>query len=413
MSAPEITARIEADWLGDPRLERLFAAIAVAGDTCWVVGGAVRNTLLGLPVTDLDVATTALPEVVTARARAAGLKPVPTGIEHGTITVVVEGHGFEVTTLRQDIETHGRHATVKFGRDWAADAHRRDFTMNALYASLDGVVHDFVGGVADARAGRVRFIGDPARRIAEDRLRILRFFRFHAAYGRGPMDRAGLHAAIVARDGLFGLSAERIGQEMLKLVVARDAAATLHVMSDAGLLQRVLGRAADLGGFARAAKVAQKGDAPLLLAALAGWTEGDALAVAERLRMSNAARDRMVSAVRLGRSAGSGDVLRLLHAGGRAGARDGLVMAHARGRLDAAELAALLERAAQSEVPVLPIAGRDVTALGVAPGRAVGRVLAAAEAWWIAGGFVAEREQMLAFCKTQSAKIVNGLEGAS
>ena len=233
MSEPQITDRIAADWLADPRLARLFSAIERDDETCWVVGGAVRNTLIGLPVTDVDVATTALPKVVMKRAAAAGLKPVPTGIAHGTVTVVAEGHPFEVTTLRRDVETHGRHATVHFGRDWSADAHRRDFTMNALYASLDGAVHDFVGGVADARAGLVRFIGEAATRIAEDRLRILRFFRFHAAYGRGAPDPEGLAAAIAAQAGLADLSAERIGQETMKLVVARRAAETVAVMSAA------------------------------------------------------------------------------------------------------------------------------------------------------------------------------------
>ncbi|TBW37443.1 CCA tRNA nucleotidyltransferase, partial [Siculibacillus lacustris] len=298
-----------AAWLADPRLLRLFAAIETDTDTAWVVGGAVRNTLLDRPVVDVDVATTTLPEVVTARALAAGLKPVPTGIDHGTVTVVVEGHPFEVTTLRRDVESHGRHATVAFGRDWEADARRRDFTLNALYASLDGVVHDFVGGIADCRAGRVRFIGDAAQRIAEDRLRILRFFRFHAAYGRGGLDPAGLAATIVARDGLAGLSAERIGQETLKLVVAVGAPATLATMSDVGLAQRLLGRAVDLAGFARlhalaagfGGPVRDAATAPLFLAALAAWTEGDTVALAARLRLANAARDRMVVAVRLAR----------------------------------------------------------------------------------------------------------------
>ncbi|MER2606094.1 MAG: CCA tRNA nucleotidyltransferase, partial [Siculibacillus sp.] len=302
--------RISAPWLDDPRLARLFAAIEREGDAAYVVGGAVRNTLLDLPAGDVDVATTALPEAVTARARAAGLKPVPTGIDHGTVTVVVEGHPFEVTTLRQDVASHGRHATVAFGRDWSVDAHRRDFTMNALYASLDGVVHDFVDGIADCRAGRVRFIGSAARRIEEDYLRILRFFRFHAAYGRGPLDAEGLAAAIAAREGLAGLSAERIGQETLKLMPAIGAPVTVAAMSDAGLLQRVLGRAADLGAFARLHALSNAGGRParaageavVFLTALAGWTEGDAIALGERLRLSNAARDRAVAATRAARA---------------------------------------------------------------------------------------------------------------
>jgi poly(A) polymerase len=413
VSTAEAATTIRADWLDDPCLHRLFAAIAVEGDACWVVGGAVRNALLDRPAGDIDVATTALPEVVSARARAAGLKSVPTGIEHGTITVVVESRPFEVTTLRQDIETDGRHAVVRFGRDRGLDAHRRDFTMNALYAGLDGRVFDDVGGVADCHAGRVRFIGAAATRIAEDRLRILRFFRFHAAYGHGVPDAEGLHAAIVARDGLFGLSAERIGQEMTKLVVAGGAAAALRVMSDAGLLQRVLGRAADLGGFSRLAAFAEAegapgrtvSEAPLWLSALAGWVEGDALALAERLRLSNAARDRMVAAVRLARRVVGASVADLLHAGGRDGARDAAAIAHARGQISAPALVRRLAEIEGTEPPELPISGRDVIALGVAPGREVGRILAVAEVFWRTRGFAPDRAALLALCAAEIAKI--------
>lgn len=415
MSLPETAGTtIRADWLADERLHRLFAAIAVDGDHCWVVGGAVRNALLGRPAGDIDVATTALPAVVSARAAGAGMKPVPTGIEHGTITVVADGRPFEVTTLRRDIETDGRHAVVRFGRDRVADAHRRDFTMNALYASLDGTVFDAVGGVADCRAGRVRFIGDAATRIAEDRLRILRFFRFHAAYGHGAPDAEGLHAAIAARDGLDGLSAERIGQETLKLVVADRAAATLAVMSDAGLLQRVLGRVGDLGGtvrldvFTRAHGIPARteAEAPLWLAVLGAWSEGDATTIAERLRLSHAVRDRMVAGVRLAPRVVRSSVAGLLHAGGRQGARDAALLAHARGWIEATALAGLLVAIEGTEPPKLPISGRDVVSLGVAPGREVGRILAAAEERWSAGNFMLDRADLLSFCELLISKIV-------
>lgn len=394
-------------WLRAPTLHRLFAAIERDGDTAWVVGGAVRNALLGRPVADVDVATTALPDVVTARAKAAGLKPVPTGIDHGTVTVVVDGHPYEVTTLRQDVETHGRHATVVFGRDWSADAHRRDFTMNALYASLDGVVHDFVGGIDDCLAGRVRFIGDPAARIEEDYLRILRFFRFHAAYGRGGLDPAGLHASIVARAGLDGLSAERIGQEMLKLVVAVGAPATAIAMSDCGLLQRVLGRAADLGRFLRlhafvtATGGLERGktDAPLYLAALAAWTEGDAVGLGLRLRLSNKATERMAEAVAMARRVPADldavGARRLLHAAGPQAFRDGLMLAHVGGRIRRAAMMAELDLPARWTVPRLPIGGRDLTGLGVTGGPRVGRLLAVAEAAWVASDFSLDRAALL------------------
>src|SRR4051812_47651281 len=189
-------------WLKEKPLADLLSVLDRDGEEARVVGGAVRNALLGLPHGDVDIATTAPPAEVTRRAEAAGFKGVPTGFDHGTVTVVIGGRPFEVTTLREDVETFGRRATVKFGRDWKRDAERRDFTMNGLSLSADGDVHDFVGGVEDLKARRVRFIGDAATRIAEDYLRILRFFRFHAYYGEGPLDAEGLHAAIVARGGL-------------------------------------------------------------------------------------------------------------------------------------------------------------------------------------------------------------------
>src|SRR6187455_1828204 len=200
------TRRIDAKWLREGALPRLLEVLDRDGEEARAVGGAVRNALLDMPVGKIDVATTATPQEVTKRVTAAGFKAVPTGIEHGTVTVVIDGAPFEVTTLRQDVETFGRHAKVAFGRDWKRDAERRDFTMNALSAARDGTVYDYVGGLADIEARRVRFIGDAATRIAEDYLRILRFFRFHAAYGEGAPDADGLTAAIKSRAGLDQLS---------------------------------------------------------------------------------------------------------------------------------------------------------------------------------------------------------------
>src|SRR3979490_984830 len=207
------------------------------GEEARVVGGAVRNALLQIPTGDIDIATTAVPDEVIRRAKAAGIKSVPTGIEHGTVTLVVERQPFEVTTLREDTETFGRKAKVAVGRDWVRDAERRDFTINGLSVDAEGVVHDHVGGLDDIAAKRVRFIGDPNQRIAEDYLRILRFFRIHAAYGAGEPDRAGYLACIAARAGLANLSAERVRMEMLKLMVAQRSAGAIAAMVDGGLLQ--------------------------------------------------------------------------------------------------------------------------------------------------------------------------------
>lgn len=231
----------DAPWLASGPAARVLGLLNADGEEARVIGGAVRNALMRIPLADIDIATTALPEEVIRRAKRAGIKTVPTGIEHGTVTLVVDGQPFEVTTLREDTETYGRKARVAFGRDWVRDAERRDFTINGLSVDASGVVHDHVGGLADIEARRVRFIGDPAQRIAEDYLRILRFFRFHAAYGAGEVDRAGYLACIGGRAGLAGLSAERIRMEMLKLVVANGAAGAVVAMADGGLLQPLFG----------------------------------------------------------------------------------------------------------------------------------------------------------------------------
>src|SRR5438477_1295998 len=240
----------DAPWLRSGPTARVLALLNGDGEEARVVGGAVRNALLKLPIGEIDIATTALPSEVIRRARAAGIKSVPTGIDHGTVTLVVDAQPFEVTTLREDTETFGRKAKVAFGRDWIRDAERRDFTINGLSVDADGVVHDYVGGLYDIAARRVRFIGDPARRIAEDYLRILRSFRFHAAYGAGEPDRAGYLACIAGRAGLSALSAERVRMEMLKLMVADGAATAAVAMVDGGLLPTIFGGVAYTGPFA-------------------------------------------------------------------------------------------------------------------------------------------------------------------
>jgi len=241
---------LDAPWLKSGPAARVLALLNGDGEAARVVGGAVRNALLGLAIGDIDIATTAVPQEVIRRARAAGVKSVPTGIEHGTVTLVVESQPFEVTTLREDTETFGRRARVAFGRDWAGDARRRDFTINGLSVDHSGLVHDFVGGLADIAERRVRFIGDPLQRIKEDYLRILRFFRIHAAFGAGEVDRAGYLACIASRAGLARLSAERVRMEMLKLLVANGALGAVTAMAEGGLLQPLLGGVAYTGPLA-------------------------------------------------------------------------------------------------------------------------------------------------------------------
>ena len=241
----------DAAWLQQSETKRVFAALAAPGIETRAVGGAVRDTLLGLPVSEVDLATTALPEKVIALARGADLKAVPTGIEHGTVTLVAGGVPFEVTTLRRDVETFGRHATVAFTEDWEEDARRRDFTLNALYAGSDGELFDPLGGYADLVAGRVRFIGDAEARIKEDYLRILRFFRFNAYYGKGAFDAEGLAACVRLRDGLDLLSAERVAGELRQLLVAPQAVRAVEALFDYGLLTQLLGGVPRLMRFER------------------------------------------------------------------------------------------------------------------------------------------------------------------
>jgi poly(A) polymerase len=230
----ELRMLAEVPWLKSGPAARVLALLNGDGEEARVVGGAVRNALLNIPAGDIDIATTALPDEVVRRAKAAGIKSVPTGIEHGTVTLVVDAHPFEVTTLREDTETFGRKAKVAFGRDWVRDAERRDFTINGLSVDAEGRVHDHVGGLADIAARRVRFIGDANQRIAEDYLRILRFFRMHAVYGADEPDRVGYLACIGGRAGLASLSAERVRMEILKIVVAEGAPVAVTAMADAG-----------------------------------------------------------------------------------------------------------------------------------------------------------------------------------
>ena len=288
----EVRVLADTPWLKSGPAARVLALLNGDGEEARVVGGAVRNALLNIPPGDLDIATTALPDEVARRAKAAGIKCVPTGIEHGTVTLVVDAEPFEVTTLREDTETFGRKAKVAFGRDWVRDAERRDFTINGLSVDADGVVHDHVGGLADIAARRVRFIGDAGQRIAEDYLRILRFFRMNAVYGVGAPDRAGYLACIGGRAGLASLSAERVRMEMLKIMVAEGALVAVTAMADAGLLQAIFGGVTYTGPMAAmisAERMLGLTPSPVRrLGALSVAVTEDAKRVAARLRLTNA-----------------------------------------------------------------------------------------------------------------------------
>jgi poly(A) polymerase len=396
--------KLDAAWLSEPPLAQLLSVLDRDGEEARVVGGAVRNTLLALPHGDIDVATTALPAEVTRRAEAAGFKAVPTGFDHGTVTVVIEGRPFEVTTLREDVETFGRHATVKFGRDWKRDAERRDFTMNALSLSPDATVHDYIGGLEDLRARRVRFIGDAATRIREDYLRILRFFRFHAYYGEGPPDAEGLHAAIVMRDGLEQLSRERVRMELLKLVLAPHAVPALAVMAEAGLLGSVLGGVPYLPSFTNMAKAeaacGMAPDATRRLGALGVWITEDAERLLSRLRLSNAEHERLTamgeSWWRVSPAMGETAARVLIYRIGPEHFTDRLLLAWTRSDASADDEAwrALATLPARWSAPAFPLKAADFIARGVEKGPVLGAALSRAENTWIAEGFPTDRKSL-------------------
>jgi poly(A) polymerase len=410
--------RLDAAWLREGAPALLLAALDRDGEEARVVGGAVRNGLIGEPAGDIDIATTALPDEVVRRAAAAGFKAVPTGIEHGTVTVVADGRPHEVTTLREDVETDGRRAKVAFGRDWQRDAERRDFTMNALSVARDGTIYDYVGGFVDLMARRVRFIGEPGKRIAEDYLRILRFFRFHAAYGHGAPDPAGLAACIAARQHLDRLSRERVQMEMFKLLVAAHAVPALAVMSEAGLLLSVLGGVPLLASLSNMIKIETSlelaADPVRRLGALALFTIEDADRLRERLRLANAEHERLRAMAdgwwRILAENAEQDGRAALYRLGREHFTDRVLLAWTRSPAGIAdttwhELARLPER---WTAPEFPLKAADFLERGVARGPALGMALRAAEEVWIAAGFPTDAADVAAIADAASRRAMGG-----
>jgi poly(A) polymerase len=389
-----------AEWLHRPETQAVFAALAARGHVGRAVGGAVRNALVGRSVADVDIATDARPEDVTRAAEAAGLKAIPTGLAHGTVTVVAGGHPYEVTTLRRDVETHGRHATVAFTDDWTEDARRRDFTLNALYCGADGTLFDPLGGYSDLAARRVRFIGDADERIREDYLRILRFFRLTAEFAEGPADAEGLAACVRERAGLAVLSAERVRVELLRLLAAPRGPEIAALMQDYGLLPGVLGAAPRPTLLARLAAIeAALGLAPdpvLRLAALAVEVAEDAERLRDRLRLSNGEAAKLMRAAGRGADIGppssEARARAWLYRHGAAAYRERVLLDWTRAG-DAPKGEAWHHRFGMPQrwqPPRFRLSGADVLALGVPAGRRVGEILRELEDWWIAGDFVAD-----------------------
>ncbi len=428
-AAPPGPARLPPQpWMTDPSARAVVAALDAAGAEVRFVGGCVRNALLGLPVADVDIATPDPPAAVIRLLEAAGLKAVPTGIEHGTVTAIADHKPFEVTTLRVDVETFGRHARVAFTDDWQADAARRDLTMNALSCRPDGTLFDYFGGLDDLRAGRIRFVGDARARIEEDYLRLLRFFRFQALYGKVPADPAILDIAETLAPGLERLSGERVRDELLKTLRAKDPVPVLEIMIARKVLDAVLPE--ELGTAVLEALIAvepldtmasERPDAVRRLAALLRPERSAALAVAGRLRLSNAQRDRLVllaegedylkvdaAVFDRGIEDGGRALRRLLYRLGPKDLRDVVLLDFARRRArghrpDPATLERALAEAEAWQAPSFPLKGRDLLALGVPQGRELGACLARLEAWWIEQDFRPTRAACL-----EKAKALRG-----
>ncbi|HET6972304.1 MAG TPA: CCA tRNA nucleotidyltransferase [Phenylobacterium sp.] len=391
-------------WMTRPETAAVLDALEAAGgpDCARFVGGCVRNALLGRPIDDLDIATTLTPDQVTQALEAARLRAVPTGVDHGTVTAISRHIPHEITTLRRDVTTDGRRATVAFTQDWDEDAQRRDFTLNALYARRDGTIYDPTGhGGADARAGRIVFVGEAEQRLREDYLRILRFFRFHAWFGRGTPDAAAVAACAALRAGVQGLAAERINKELLKLLAADDPRDAVRLMAETLVLAEILPSAADLARFDALVEIEAdqlfENEPVLRLAALLPNDQIAATALAERLRLSNADRDRIVAALsptpELKSWMSPREIRREIYREGQAAFRDRAKLAWAASARTAANMQwrGLIALTDGWSPPTFPITGADVMNAGVPKGPLVGQVLREVEDWWIDHDFLDDK----------------------
>jgi poly(A) polymerase len=394
-----------APWMSAPSTRAVIGALeAKGGPGCArFVGGCVRNVLVGRAIDDIDIATVLTPDEVMAALTDAGVRHVPTGVEHGTVTAVAGGRPYEVTTLRRDVETDGRRAVVAYTTDWREDAERRDFRLNALYMDGEGQIYDLTGsGVEDALAGRIIFVGDPETRIREDYLRILRFFRFRAWFGRGEPDAASLAACAALKGGLERLSAERVSKELLKLLAAEDPRRATAEMAAAGALAVVLPEARPLARLDALVEIERglgEADADLRLAALLPGDPAVVGEAAQRLRLSNAQRERLEAAAppdeAIGESMTDADARRQLYVLGARAFEDRLLLAWAERGGAGDAWRALLKLARAWTRPKFPLTGHDAAAVGLTPGPEVGAALRRVESYWIDHDFQPSREALL------------------
>jgi poly(A) polymerase len=401
MTGNDALSRIELQpWMVEPATRAVLEALAAGGAEARFVGGAVRDALLGRPIGDIDIATLAPPERVIELMEGGGIRVVPTGLAHGTVTAIsgTPPRQFEITTLRRDVETYGRRARVAFDADWMADAERRDFTINAIFLDPEGTIHDPVGGLADLRAHRVRFVGDPATRIAEDVLRILRYYRFEAGFGTGLGDPLARAACRAAAHLLPNLSAERVAQELVKLLETPSPVPALRMMQEDGVLAVILVEGRRLDRLEKIVGIEPEADPLRRLAALIDVDGTGAVAIADRMHFSNAWRDRLRNLTppwNITPQDGASDQRRALYRLGAQRYRDIALLLAADGAIGPDRLAELIAFAASWAPPTFPLTGWDVTALGIPPGPRVGRLLNAVRAWWEADDFTPDREACL------------------
>ena len=394
-------------WMTARETVAVLSALGAEGQIVRFVGGCVRDSKLKLSVADIDIATPDAPASVVRLLEKAGIQALPTGIAHGTVTAVAGATHFEVTTLRRDVETDGRRAKVAFTDDWAGDASRRDFTINALYCDADGTLYDPTGGLNDLAAGRVRFIGVADQRIREDVLRILRFFRFHAWYGRAPADADGLAACRMLADRLATLSGERMAGEMFRLLDAPAPSEALGLMATTGVLARILPEADERDRLTRLCRLETGELVPdhlRRLASLISLTPANTDQVAARLKLSNTQRDRLrrlaapapAVQLRMTSKAARAAVYRM----GREAFTDLLLLRAAEDAAPAAAIVGLLDSVWTWQPPAVPVRGEDVTALGVSSGPVIGQLLERIETWWVASDFRPGRAEALAKLKS-------------
>lgn len=401
MSDKFITGQLATQsWMVAPETLRVMAALSAKGEARFV-GGAVRDALLNRPVMDVDIATTLFPDETIETLIEHNISYVPSGLQHGTVTAIIDGTSFEITTLRRDVKSHGRTSDVAFTQDWQKDAQRRDFTINALYATIDGKIYDYFGGVQDLRAGRVIFVGDPAERIREDHLRILRYFRFHAHYGRGEADTRSMAAAIDLAHLIQTLSRERIRQEVLKLLAADRAGEIWRIMAENGVVTHFLPEATRISALEKTIALEQRlhrgGYALRRLASLLDATPEGLRRLSEHLRLS---RDQarllaaiVLTAPSLMKNADARHIKRLVYRYGNELVESMVIVAAAWGA--DFDIDALHDVAAVFRSPRFPLTGDDLTARGLQPGPRLGEILKEIENWWIAEDFVPGRTAVL------------------